>query len=169
MELNYKKPDEIPQKDFRLLAKEYLIVEMADEGGYKAEDSRKFVQYFQKAQQQYGVLALICYCDGVPAGFSIAQTDRQPNPWCYREGQGFIREFFVRENFRKSGIGRDMAARTEEALLKDGAQGLYLTPSHNEGAQRFWRKMGYRDSGTIHPKNDQKIYIKTCEKGDEAT
>lgn len=162
MELIYKKLDEIPQKDFLQLANEYLIDEMADEGGYKSEHSQQFVKYVKKAQRQYGVLTLFCYCDGVMAGFSIAQTDRQPNPWCYKEGQGFIREFFVRESFRKSGIGRDMVAHTEEALLNDGAQGLYLTPSHNESAQRFWQKMGYCDSGEIHPKNNQKIYIKAC-------
>ena len=163
MELNYKNIENVPQEDFLQLAEEYLIVEMADEGGYKAENSQQFVQYVLKAQQQYGVMALICYCDGMLAGFSIAQIDRKPNPWCYKEGQGFIREFFVRENFRKSGIGRKMVAYTEDALLNDGAQGLYLTPSHNESAQQFWRKMGYCDSGEIHPKNNQKIYIKACD------
>lgn len=84
--------------------------------------------------------------DDDPVGFSIYQIDREESDWCKYPGWGFIREFYIRKEYRHRGYGTRLAAYTEEQLHLLGAETLYLTTGD---ADAFWVHCGYHNSGTI--------------------
>lgn len=92
-------------------------------------------------------------------GFIIAQIDTPKSDWCKREGWGFIRECFVRPDFRRRGIARSLVSKVEKDIIDAGAKDIYLTS--DEEAIAFWQSVGYLDSGSVYEKNMQKIYVKS--------
>ena len=83
---------------------------------------------------------------GEPAGFSVYQIDAPESDWCKRPGWGFIREFYIKPKYRTNGLGAHLAAYTEEALKKLGADKLYLTSGP---AATFWEKCGWKNTGAF--------------------
>ena len=79
-----------------------------------------------------------------PAGFAVFQIDKPESDWCKRPGWGFIREFYIKPEYRAKGLGAHLATYTEEALKKLGAEKLYLTSGPAAG---FWEKCGWKDTG----------------------
>jgi GNAT superfamily N-acetyltransferase len=75
------------------------------------------------------------------AGFSVYQIDTEQSDWCKRPGWGFIREFYVVPECRKSGTGKALAAHTEQQLRSLGAKKMYLTSTD---AVPFWEKCGWK-------------------------
>lgn len=94
---------------------------------------------------------------GVPAGFIEYQVDTPQSDWCEKPGYGCLREVYISVPYRKSGLGRDMAAHAECCLQKAGAKRVYLT-SDSTGA--FWEKCGYKATGKTCEKNQSPIYEK---------
>ena len=80
------------------------------------------------------------------AGFSAYQLDTPESDWCKRPGWGFIREFYVKPECRTKGFGFHLAAYTEQALKKLGAEKLYLTSGP---AAAFWEKCGWGNTGEV--------------------
>ena len=74
-------------------------------------------------------------------GFSVYQIDTPESDWCKRPGWGFIREFYVVPECRKSGTGKALAAHTEQQLRSLGAKKMYLTSTD---AVPFWEKCGWK-------------------------
>ena len=74
-------------------------------------------------------------------GFSVYQIDAENSDWCKRPGWGFIREFYVVPECRKSGTGKALAAHTEQQLRSLGAKKMYLTSTD---AVPFWEKCGWK-------------------------
>ena len=83
----------------------------------------------------------LAYENAVPIAFSVFQIDTPESDWCKRPGWGFIREYYVVPSHRKSGIGRELAAFTEQELRNMGADHLYLTSTE---AVSFWQKCGWQ-------------------------
>ncbi len=89
-----------------------------------------------------GIIRVSIAFDSVtPAAFSVFQIDTPESDWCKRPGWGFIREYYVVPEYRKTGIGRNLAAYTEQELHNMGADQLYLTSTE---AAPFWCKCGWR-------------------------
>lgn len=82
--------------------------------------------------------------DGQSIGFSICQIDRPESDWCKRPGWGFIREFYIHPDFRRRGLGSQLARHTETALKNLGAERLYLTSGT---AKIFWQSCGWHLTG----------------------
>ena len=97
---------------------------------------------FIDSQVEKGIIRVcMAYAGDEPIAFSIFQIDTAESDWCKRPGWGFIREYYVVPGHRKSGVGRELAAYTEQELKNMGATQLYLTSTD---AVPFWRKCGWR-------------------------
>lgn len=100
---------------------------------------------FIETQCESGCIHILLAWDGEnPAGFSVYQIDMPESDWCKRPGWGFIREFYIKPEYRTKGLGTHLAACTEEALKKLGAEKLYLTSGP---AAAFWEKCGWKNTG----------------------
>lgn len=110
--------------------------------GIPEEIIRGKLSDFIDSQCEKGIIRVcIAYEESNPVAFSVFQIDREDSDWCKRPGWGFIREYYVIPGYRKSGIGKALAAYTEQALRNMGAERLYLTST---GAVPFWQKCGWR-------------------------
>lgn len=76
-------------------------------------------------------------------GFSIYQIDSGNSDWCKRPGWGCIREFYIRPDRRRQGLGQELAGWTENRLREMGATHLYLTA---DDALAFWTFCGFVNS-----------------------
>lgn len=102
---------------------------------------------FIDAQWQRGIIQIdLCREGSRCIGFSVYQTDREESDWCKRPGWGFIREFYVVPDCRRTVAGRFLAAHTEQELRKLGATRLYLTSTE---AAPFWCKCGWTLTETL--------------------
>jgi GNAT superfamily N-acetyltransferase len=95
------------------------------------------------ALQESGELPII--------GFYWSQIDRN--------GKGFLREFYVKPEYRLRGYGREVYRRAEGYFARDGAREAWLAPN-SDGARAFWGKCGFADSGEIAPFNGCHIWAK---------
>ena len=100
---------------------------------------------FIETQYELGHIHIVLAWDVVnPVGFSVYQIDKPESDWCKRPGWGFIRECYIQPMYRAKGLGTHLAAYTEEALRKLGAEKLYLTSGP---AAVFWEKCGWKNTG----------------------
>ena len=101
-------------------------------------------------------LAIALEAEG-PMGFSIYQIDTPGSDWCKRPGWGFIREFYIKKEYRKQGFGRTLAEFTEAELRSLGAERLYLTA--DPAVIPFWESCGWKNTPEICT-NDLNILVK---------
>jgi len=100
---------------------------------------------FIETQCESGHIQIVLAWDGEKAvGLSVYQIDAPESDWCKRPGWGFIREFYVKPKYRTNGLGAYLAAYTEKALRKLGAEKMYLTSGP---AAAFWEKCGWKNTG----------------------
>ena len=76
-------------------------------------------------------------------GFIIYQIDREESDWKERLGDGFIREFYIKREFRKQGLGSRLLNHAEQKLKDMGAREVYLTSKEDEGVKAFYQRNGY--------------------------
>lgn len=57
----------------------------------------------------------------------------------------YLRQLFVRREFRRSGIGREAVEWLQRNVLKSGERLRVEVLVGNVGAQAFWRAVGFRD------------------------
>jgi GNAT superfamily N-acetyltransferase len=110
-------------------------------------------------EKPYQIWMYISLKAGAPIGFGIAQIDSKENPWCKREGWGFIREFYIRPEHRRKGHARALLNAVEDVLRENGAQEIYLTTDSAQGTA-FWEACGYEFFGEVCKENDGKILEK---------
>jgi ribosomal protein S18 acetylase RimI-like enzyme len=61
----------------------------------------------------------------------------------------FMNMLYIDENYRGKGIGKELV-RFWESKMKDSGYKLLMTSTlSNEQAQHFYRKLGYKDSGSL--------------------
>lgn len=64
---------------------------------------------------------------------------------------GFVDEFFIRENVRGRGMGTEVLAALVKELAGGGLMALHLEVSPgNERAQRLYRRLGFRTRDGFH-------------------
>ena len=76
-------------------------------------------------------------------GFIIYQIDKEECDWKERLGSGFIREFYIKPNFRKLGLGSKLLKNAEDKLKELGAKEIYLTSQEKDNVKQFYKKNGY--------------------------
>ena len=84
---------------------------------------------------------LLVEIDGVPAGLLR---------YClWWDNTPFMNMLFVLEAHRRKGIGRKLVAAWEEEMKADGFRFAMTSTQVDETAQYFYRKLGYRDCGSL--------------------
>ena len=94
--------------------------------------------------------------DGGVIGF-IQFTPIRFNSWFFEETCGFIREFWVKEEFRCRGYGSALLALAERYFLEHGIPTSILT---TDTAQRLYERYGYRRAPGCEAKNHDDVFIK---------
>ena len=84
-------------------------------------------------------------------------TEIELSNWFFTQRLGFIREFWVDEQHRGTGIGSQLLALTEKAFLASGLSRAILT---TESANEFYAKRGYVKAAGIEAANQQSVYVK---------
>lgn len=89
-------------------------------------------------------LLLIAETDaGSPVGFTMATFATRPD-FFHETSRGKIEDTWVREEYRRSGIGRLLVEEALAWVKQRGAGRVILqVAARNEAGQRFWRQMGF--------------------------
>lgn len=74
----------------------------------------------------------------------------------------FMNMLYINENYRNNGIGKELVLFWENEMKKKGYELLMTSTLSNEEAQHFYRKLGYKDSGSLLLPNEplEIIFIK---------
>lgn len=88
-----------------------------------------------------GLSTYFLYSGGRPAGH-VAVSMLGPL-------RGYIKVFFVREEFRGLGAGAELMRRAEELVFASSPNVFLCVSSFNRGARRFYARMGYRRAGLL--------------------
>lgn len=75
----------------------------------------------------------------------------------FEETYGFIREFWVSENYRNAGSGTKLIGLVEEYFLKNG---IYTSILTTDTAEAFYLKHGYFKATGCKAKNEDEVFIK---------
>jgi ribosomal protein S18 acetylase RimI-like enzyme len=68
----------------------------------------------------------------------------------YAGRDAFIDEFYVRPEYRESGIGSSALSQAERQLAGMGVKAMYLlVMPGNDRAEQFYRRAGYDDTGRL--------------------
>lgn len=93
-------------------------------------------------------------------GFIIYQIDNENSDWNFKTGCGFIREFFIKRNYRGKGLGTLLLANAEKNLKNMGVKEVYLTSNNKEKVQAFYLKNNYKTKNIRCELNGYLIYEK---------
>lgn len=77
--------------------------------------------------------------------------------WFFEESCGFIREFWVAEEFRRRGHGSELIALAEQHFLDHG---LYASILTTDSAERFYERHGYVKAPWCKAKNHDEVFVK---------
>ena len=93
-------------------------------------------------------------------GFIIYQIDSDKSDWNERPGQGFIREFYIKRDCRKMGLGSQLLLHAEKFLKDLEVNKVYLTASKKKYVQAFYVKNGYINTNERSKQNGFLIFEK---------
>ncbi len=88
----------------------------------------------------------------------LMYTSMRLESWFFSEELGFIREFWVAPELRKSGHGSSLLALAEEQLYEAGFRKVVLT---TRTATDFYCKRGYQADPAMTAGNRQIVYSKS--------
>ena len=94
-------------------------------------------------------------CEGV-VGF-IQFIPITFSSWFFEGKAGFIREFWIRKEFRGRGNGTALLSLAEQYFLEQGIRRFILTTAT---APDFYRARGYEKDETITAKNKDDVFVK---------
>ncbi len=66
----------------------------------------------------------------------------------------FMNMLYIHENYRHMGIGKKLVEFWEKQMKSKGYHLVMTSTLSNEEAQHFYRKLGYRDSGSLLLENE---------------
>lgn len=61
----------------------------------------------------------------------------------------FMNMLYLNENYRNKGIGKELVTFWETEMKSKGYEFVMTSTLSNEQAQHFYRKLGYKDSGSL--------------------
>ena len=66
----------------------------------------------------------------------------------------FMNMLYLNESYRNKGIGKELVRFWETEMKKKGYNLVMTSTLSNEQAQHFYRKLGYKDSGSLLLENE---------------
>jgi ribosomal protein S18 acetylase RimI-like enzyme len=106
---------------------------------------QRFFNYLETARSREDYRVRIAAVDDQPVGFAISCV--LPNSPVYRARWiGYINDLCVTSSMRRRGIGELLVRDAVDWLRSNGAETVEVyVARYNEGAQRFWRRIGGRE------------------------
>lgn len=87
---------------------------------------------------------LIAEIDGVAAGYAKYGSCKLPVDMSGQKA-GELHRLYVYKQFRNAGVGRALASRAFDEMIKSGCSDIYIGVwSENYGAQRFYQSFGFQ-------------------------
>lgn len=77
--------------------------------------------------------------------------------WFFNEKLGFIREFWVRKEYRRMGHGSELLELAERYFTENGIRKAVLTTNTASG---FYEAKGYKKDGSFTAKNKNDVFVK---------
>ncbi|MGN1060489.1 MAG: GNAT family N-acetyltransferase [Candidatus Coproplasma sp.] len=148
---------EIQEKDYEQF--EELFCAYYTELGCEDEPCHLFDEYVLPDLKENLFSVAVAVDGDTLCGFIVYQTDRPDNEWCFREGDGDIREIYVSPSRRNGGMGKELVAFAENELALSGVKNIYVLPT--EEAEGFFTACGYSDGGDYCAELDNKVFEKT--------
>lgn len=99
--------------------------------------NERFLQSILERQGERDRWLLLLKCDEDYIGFVHAKIDRDDHP-----GWGYILEFYIVPDRRRSGWGRKLFYHTVGIFKSRGITQIWLTSNRN--AQAFWCSLGFK-------------------------
>lgn len=104
-----------------------------------------------------GYAPVLLAVDGDRAvGFIQFQIDSEESDWNDRPGWGFIRECYVRRDYRRRGVGTALVQTADASMREAGASRAYLTCEDNFA---FWESMGWERTGQTAPNGGEVLEL----------
>jgi len=72
--------------------------------------------------------------------------------------RGYVQTLFVAPGFRGEGVGESLMAFAERRVFAESPNLFLCVSSFNKGAQRFYRRLGYRKVGVL-----ENFIVKGCD------
>lgn len=92
-------------------------------------------------------IVCIAYIDGIGVGYCTGLIVKS---MCYNEYRIDIEALYVRNEYRKQGIGEALVLCLEKEAISQGIYHFHInTHMKNTGAQAFYEKNGYTKTGEI--------------------
>lgn len=113
-----------------------LFKEMNDEQGNKA---------FLRLSDDNNVIGFILF------------TQIRLSSWFFEEDLGFIREFWIAEEYRNAGHGSELLQKAEVFFVQNGVHKSILT---TDTAERFYKARGYKNDKSYVAKNKDDVLVK---------
>jgi ribosomal protein S18 acetylase RimI-like enzyme len=106
---------------------------------------QRFFNYLETARSREDYRVRIAAVGDRPVGFAISCV--LPNSPVYRARWiGYINDLCVTDSMRRRGIGELLVRDAVDWLRANGAETVEVyVACYNEGAQRFWRRIGGRE------------------------
>jgi GNAT superfamily N-acetyltransferase len=83
-----------------------------------------------------GEFRAVIFSDDEPVGYALFKTE---------EGLVYLRQFFVRRDRRRVGVGRGAFSLLKKQIWPQGVRLTVDVLSTNQGGIAFWRSVGYHD------------------------
>jgi len=112
-------------------------------------------------QLEKGILFIdLLFINKLAKGFIIYQIDSKQSDWNKREGHGFIREFYINNSERRTGLGTTLLNHAENKLYSLGVKNIYLTCADKEYVEDFYFKNGYKNENVLCKQNNLEYFSK---------
>lgn len=115
-----------------------------------------YLELFVAMNEEQRNEAFLLFDQKQPIGFIMFTSERSSH-WFIEERFGFIREFWVDPNYRKTGHGSTLLTRCEQHFIDNGIYRILLTTNT---AQRFYIKHGYKHDENYTAKNEDDVFVK---------
>jgi len=103
---------------------------------------REYGAYLRALIGRDDAMAVIARDAGQIIGYAIGRVTALP-PFFEQRFRGYIHDVYVRDAYRRQGIGRRMVEEILEWLRGRGVNLVELTVAANNDAVRFWERLGF--------------------------
>lgn len=104
---------------------------------------REYGAYLRTLMTRDDALAVIATDDAGIIGYAIGRITALPSFFEHRF-RGYIHDVYVREAYRRRGVGRRMVEEILDWLRDRGVTMVELTVAANNDATAFWERLGFR-------------------------
>jgi GNAT superfamily N-acetyltransferase len=123
------------------------------------ERIKRIAKYIIKCADRENSWVELLYAQNKSIGFMFYEIDDGSYGAPETLGYGFIREFYIRPEYRKQGLGTGCYKKIEDTFQKHAVKQIWLTCETETGAP-FWSSLGFVNTEKRCQKNDIDIYVK---------